>query len=62
MDTTFVTLMAMAAGTAVNGASLAQQGPKEYLSTILNDSAMAQMGVGFDEGADAGPDLGQTEA
>ena len=29
--TTFVTLMAIAAGIAVNGASFAQQGPQEYL-------------------------------
>ena len=61
MRTTFVTLMAMAASTAVNGASLAQEGPQQYLSTIQNDSAMAQMSPDFDEGADTGLDLGQTE-
>ena len=62
MRTTFVTLMAMAASTAVNGASLAQEGPQQHLSTIQNDSAMAQMSPDFDEGADTGLDLGQTEA
>ena len=54
--------MAIAAGIAVNGASFTQQGPQEYLSTIQNDSAMAQMGAGFDECADAGLDLDQTQA